>query len=93
MEGRSHFCQEFFSSRSQILISEVLKHLRATYILLFFFCHDAVLSLCFAELVPVEIPIFNIYPTPSPIINNFVTIWTDTRDRHVHPRPHLGRAY
>ena len=55
------------------------------------FCHDVELSMYLAKLFHVDIPIFNIHATPSPIISNFVPIWTATRDRHIHPRPHLHR--
>lgn len=62
---------------------------RATYILKLFFCHDAVLNLYLAKLFLLDIHIFYVHHTPPPLTSNFVTIWTATRDPHIHPRLRL----
>lgn len=53
------------------------------------FCHDAVLNLYLAKLFLLDIHIFYVHHTPPPLTSNFVTIWTATRDPHIHPRLRL----
>ena len=53
------------------------------------FCHDVVLNLYLAKLFLLDIHIFYVHHTPPPLTSNFVTIWTATRDPHIHPRLRL----
>lgn len=47
------------------------------------------LNLYLAKPFLIDIRVFYVQHAPPPLNSNFVTTWTATRDRHIHPRLRL----